>query len=86
MVIFHSYVANYQSVNPATLGKTRATDPRYAGTLASTMLLCLVWQPSYKMLRLQYTLAPWQLGRAGTINHRKTIGKPEEHGKIRGNP
>lgn len=30
--------------------------PLYAGTLASTMLVCLVWQPSYKMLRLQYTL------------------------------
>ena len=23
------------------------------------MLVCLVWQPSYKMLRLQYTLAAW---------------------------
>lgn len=32
------------------------TFPLYAGTLASTMLVCLVWQPSYKMLRLQYTL------------------------------
>jgi len=30
--------------------------PLYAATLVSTMALCLLWTPSFRMLRLQYTL------------------------------
>ena len=50
-----------KTIRSFTSFRSAGCGARYALTLGLQMLLCFVWQPSYELLRLQYTFVPRSL-------------------------